>query len=308
MNIRQLEYFAAVSETLNFTQAAKRFYISQTAVTQQIKSLEQEINVTLFHRNKRHVELTPAGKVFLVTVRDILNSLDGAISRCQSIDQGMTGTLTLGIVRDYIDLALVDMLDAFCRQYPNISLHFIRDAVTPLYNRLLNHEADVIINIRFDKDTPESIQYLPLHEASIRVFMSNNHLLARKNSLSLQELTQENILLLDTQSRDGEDREQMLRDLGLDQPIPGSIHFTQDIETMYLVAAANQGVALAPDYAPTLQQFQDKIRIISLTTPKKCIKIAALWNKENDNPSLPYLLDMLKVVHPSERPEVRMAK
>lgn len=308
MNIRQLEYFAAVSETLNFTQAAKRFYISQTAVTQQIKSLEQEISVTLFHRNKRHVELTPAGKVFLVTVRDILNSLNGAITRCQSIDKGMTGTLTLGIVRDYIDLALVDILDNFCRQYPNVSLHFIRDAVTPLYNRLLNHEADVIINIKFDKDVPESIQYLPMHEASIRVFMSNSHLLARKNSLDIQELAQENILLLDTQSRDGEDREQMLRDLGLDYSIPGSIHFTQDIETMYLIAAANQGIALAPDYAPTLQQFQDKIRIIPLTTPKKCIEIAALWNGGNDNPSLPYLLDMLKTVHALERTEARIAR
>lgn len=65
MQIRQLEYFVAVAEQLNFTKAAKQFYISQTAVTLQIKALEEELGVVLFYRTNRKVELTPAGKTFL---------------------------------------------------------------------------------------------------------------------------------------------------------------------------------------------------------------------------------------------------
>ena len=55
MQIRQLEYFIAVSEYLNFTKAAKQYYISQTAVTLQIKALEEELGVKLFHRTNRKV-------------------------------------------------------------------------------------------------------------------------------------------------------------------------------------------------------------------------------------------------------------
>ncbi len=72
MNTKQLEYFISVAENLSFTKTAEKFYISQTAVTQQIKSLEEQINVTLFTRSKRHVELTPAGKVFLSEARTII--------------------------------------------------------------------------------------------------------------------------------------------------------------------------------------------------------------------------------------------
>ena len=65
MNSRQLEYFLAVAHELNFTKAAESMYVSQTAVTQQIKALEEQLGVSLFERTKKKVVLTPAGNVFL---------------------------------------------------------------------------------------------------------------------------------------------------------------------------------------------------------------------------------------------------
>ena len=63
MNLKQMEYFVAAAEQLNFTRAAKKCFISQTAMTLQIRSLEEKIGVPLFVRDKHHVELTAAGKV-----------------------------------------------------------------------------------------------------------------------------------------------------------------------------------------------------------------------------------------------------
>lgn len=60
MNLRQLEYFVSVAETSSFTKTADKFFISQTAVTQQIKALEEQLDVILPRRTKRHVELTPS--------------------------------------------------------------------------------------------------------------------------------------------------------------------------------------------------------------------------------------------------------
>ena len=82
MNLKQLEYFIAVAESLSFTKAAKKCYISQTAITLQIQSLEKRLGVSLFIRDKHHVELTAAGKVYLNEARAILIRAEEAGTYC----------------------------------------------------------------------------------------------------------------------------------------------------------------------------------------------------------------------------------
>lgn len=295
MNIRQLEYFIAVAETLNFTKAASRFYISQTAITQQIKVLEREINCTLFYRNKRHVELTPAGKVFLPSVREILRNLNTAIARCTSISTGITGTLIIGIVKDYVNVNFVDTLDRFCRVYPNISLHFIRQTVDTLYNLLLNNKVDIIINVKFHTEKYSNIQWKLLHRASLLAICSKNNSLANKTHLTVHELRQENLLLLDTQGNELDEKTQMLHNLALDTAISGTIYYNKDVETIFLMAAANQGIGLVPDYVPLLQQFSNKIRAIPIIDNEERVEVITAWNKENENPSLQWFLNILQI-------------
>ena len=74
MNRNQLKYFIAAAESRSFTKAAEQFYISQTAITQQMQLLEESLGCTLFDRSTRPVSLTPAGKIFLGEARAILDS------------------------------------------------------------------------------------------------------------------------------------------------------------------------------------------------------------------------------------------
>lgn len=78
MELRQVRYFVAVAETLNFRQASNRMHISQPSLSVQIKQLEDELGVTLLRRSKRHVEITRAGVVFLSAAREILLKLQQA--------------------------------------------------------------------------------------------------------------------------------------------------------------------------------------------------------------------------------------
>ena len=71
MNLNKLQYFLSVAECLNFTEAARRHYISQTAMSQQILALEQELGVTLFHRSHRQVTLTPAGTALVAEAQTL---------------------------------------------------------------------------------------------------------------------------------------------------------------------------------------------------------------------------------------------
>ena len=79
MELRHLRYFVAVAEELNFRRAAERLHVSQPPLSQQIKQLEEEINVQLFERTKRWVRLTSAGRLFLEYTRQVLAHVESAV-------------------------------------------------------------------------------------------------------------------------------------------------------------------------------------------------------------------------------------
>ena len=108
MNINQLKYFVAVAEQRSFTKAANQYYLSQTAVTQQVRALEESLGVQLLDRNSRPVSLTPAGAVFLKEAKAILVRMDTAVSRVKDASTGVVGTLRIGYTKGYERSSLSD--------------------------------------------------------------------------------------------------------------------------------------------------------------------------------------------------------
>jgi len=96
MELRHLRYFLAVAEELNVTRAAARIGIAQPPLTQQIKALEAELGVELFHRVGRRIELSSAGAVFLEETRAVLDRVAHATARAQRAGRGETGKLRVG--------------------------------------------------------------------------------------------------------------------------------------------------------------------------------------------------------------------
>ena len=97
MNINQLRYFLDAARLCNFTKAAEKNYISQSAITQQIKSLEQELETELFIRDKRKVELSPTGSVFIHEAEAILSRIVQAKEKVLSVSMGVSGIRYYGL-------------------------------------------------------------------------------------------------------------------------------------------------------------------------------------------------------------------
>lgn len=123
MNLRQLRYFVAVAEELHFGRAAVRLHISQPPLSQQIHNLEDFLGVTLFKREKKRIELTFAGQVFLDSARQLLEQSQWAIQTVRRAAKGEVGTLVIGYASSIPFTGLVGrVVREFRRQRPDVEL------------------------------------------------------------------------------------------------------------------------------------------------------------------------------------------
>jgi DNA-binding transcriptional LysR family regulator len=126
MELRHLRYFLAVAEELHFGRAAARLRISQPPLSQQIQRLERELETPLFHRTKRRVELTNAGRVFLEEARALVAQAEQAAGNAQRASRGELGQLLVGsaLWADLLNGASIIRL--FARRYPDVEIE-LRD-------------------------------------------------------------------------------------------------------------------------------------------------------------------------------------
>src|SRR5262245_37118153 len=118
MDLRQLKYFVAVAEELHFTRAAKRLRVAQPPLSRQIRQLEQELNVHLFQRTKRKVELTQVGALFLPEALKILKQVELATLVAQRAARGEIGLLHVATTSALPFMGLLPkVLHAYRRQF-----------------------------------------------------------------------------------------------------------------------------------------------------------------------------------------------
>jgi DNA-binding transcriptional LysR family regulator len=142
MELRQLRYFVAVAEELNFRRAAERLRVAQPAVSAQIKSLEGKLGVRLFERTTRSVLLTPAGRVFLAEARSVLGAASQAEQSAHKAHHGIVGTLRLGVIAPATSPRLAKVLRHFHQSFPGVQLALFELTSAEQLRRLRAGELD----------------------------------------------------------------------------------------------------------------------------------------------------------------------
>ena len=128
MELRHLEYFVAVAADQNFSRAAQRIHVAQSALSASVGKLEKELGVPLFDRSKRQIELTAAGEVFLDHAREVLHAAHRAQSSVDDYRGQLTGTVTLGTLMSWGTLNLPAALQRFRRLNPRVTLRLRQSA------------------------------------------------------------------------------------------------------------------------------------------------------------------------------------
>lgn len=293
MHLNQLRYFVSVASYRSFTKAADCHYITQTAITQQIKALEDSLGMQLINRQKRPIELTPAGNVFYQEAKAILARVDEAVVRTQEASTGAVGIIRIGYEKGYERSDLSDRLRAFHRAYPNILFTCVREDTDGLAEKLLTNEFDVIFawdstNLRSNEDIAWRLDM----RSRLCVALYAGHPFASRKSLRREDLRDETILYM-SPSGSGDSfgdayYMQLYEKAGYK---PKILIKSNDIESLLIMVAAEEGIAILPAYSVAKLTNADHLIFLPMHAADEHEDIFMLWKHKHQNAALQCFLD-----------------
>ena len=256
MNTMQLICFLTVAETLSFARAAEQLHVTQPAVTQQIHSLESELNLKLFRRTTRTVELTQEGLVFLGDAKAMVEIYQRAKKRSESAVVDTRESFVIGCHSNNDLLSLTPILERMREQLPNLYPIFRVVPFQHLYQRLSEEAVDVVVAFR-ESGLKKAIHYQELAKVPVAGIAKDRSFFASKDRLCLSDLKEGPFIALDPQKCPEEYRRLLHR--VLEDRSPVHVYFCDSMEAAVALAKAGYGVAMLPDFFqeryPALRYF-----------------------------------------------------
>ena len=275
MNTRALKYLVTLADVRHFGKAAELCFVSQPTLSTQIRKLEEELGVQLVERLPRKVMLTRVGEEVVQRCRSILSELDAMKAIARRSRDPHSGLLRLGIFPSLAPYFLPHVIPTIRRQFPELALRLFEEKTEKILAMLIQGRLDA--GLLALPAGGEQIVSRKLFEEPFVVAMPEGHALSRRRSLSLSDLQDQELLLLE----DGH----CLRDQALEVCQLADAHEQLDfhatsMETLLQMVAANTGITLLPTLAtkPPVSPTENLvIRPFKGNAPKR--SIAMVWRK-----------------------------
>lgn len=200
MELRQLKYFVGVADTGSFSETSRKLYVSQSAISQQIKMLEDELNAQLFIRQHNNVALTENGATLYPLAKQILANMEECHTRMKELKDLLCGELSIGLTYSLESYMRGSMLE-FMRRYPKVRVNAHYKNLPELLRMLRNEEIDMMLSM-MPASPHEFIDSIPLTEYRLAAVMNRQHTLARKSSITFHDLLPHKLILPEKGLRD----------------------------------------------------------------------------------------------------------
>ena len=290
-DLRHIKAFLAAARIGNFTRAAVETHISQSAFTVQIRQLEDALGVRLFDRGKRRVVLTSAGRDLLAPLEQVIVEVESIVSRTRELSGLRRGIVRIAVLPSVAACFLPEALRRFTHEHPGIVVQ-IRDLVgARVLEAVRNDEVDVGIGSRIRAD--REIQIRPLLVDRLSAFVRKDHALARRQSVTLNEVAESPLIVTGKESSAREVLERSVKR----EKLPLNIAW----ETNYMTTAlglvrAGLGVAILPDSAVILENTA-QIRRVVIARPALLRRIEIIQRKERTlSPAAMKLVEILNTI------------
>ena len=277
MLFRQMKYFISVVECSSFTEAAEQCYISQSAISQQIRSLEKELGVELIHRENRRFTLTPAGEYFYEQSKGILNEVEDIRRETFRIGKDKELELKIGYLRCYSGQELHQAVAEFSSLYPEVSIHIVNGTHEELYDLLRFGGADLVLT---DQRRAFSDKYanFQLLKCGCYAELSVRSPLAEQESVTMEELKRQACILISSREQQNIEEDYYKNTLGFG----GRFLFAENMEEGRLMVAGNRGF-LPVERVGTLPPCRTGVKRLPVMEQGQQLKrnYCLFWVKEN---------------------------
>lgn len=201
MTMQQLIGFVSVSETRNYSQSAKKLYLTQPALSNQIKSLEEELGYKLFKRTSNGIELTEAGETFLVEAQYMISHYEKAKKNLYFTHKLGQQKLHMGYSDYDIWRPFVPILSELKSMYPELQMDVKKNDRKDLLDALKDEELDFVVTYMLDEEQDSSVEFKSLFSThdnfSLMLAVQQDHPLAKKDSVSIYDLHENDVLWID---------------------------------------------------------------------------------------------------------------
>ena len=303
MELRHLRYFVAVAEELSFRRAAHRLHVSHPALSQQIHDLENELALKLFERNSRGVELTEAGRAFLLGGRRVLAAAKQAIAQTQEAAKGERGRLVIGSIGFLTSSFLPIALGRFREQRPLVEATALHMSNRAQVEAVLN--GSIMLGIGFygyvlEEDEQEQVSTRLLLRSPVGIGCSKHRRLPKRAVPKLRDFRYDKFISFDPEY--GSTYEQWIRGLcrrfGRFEPEFEAI--ADSLESLVSMIAAGRGVFAGPEIA--IRGRTAAIDFYLLTEFESEFELFAIWKKQSQiDPTISKFIEVLQeAIKPAE--------
>lgn len=277
MELQQLRYVVALAEERNFTRAAERCSVVQSALSHQIKALETEVGVALFARTSRRVNLTTAGEAFLASARASLDAAERAAADAAAAVGDIRGTLTIGAIPTVTALDLPATLGDFHRAHPSVRVTVRSGASDDFITAIADGRLDLAVLGVSESAPPVRVETRELARERLVAVVSTRHRLAHRQRLRLRDLAHETFVDFPAQTPGRAQSDLAFRTTD----VPRDVAF-ETMSTDLILGLVRQNLAvalLAPDVA-----LGEDLRLIPVTDGPTRVQYLA-WSSFNPSPA-----------------------
>jgi DNA-binding transcriptional LysR family regulator len=289
MDVRQLEFFVAVADELNFTRAAQRVQAVQSTVSAGVRALERELRVDLFDRSTRHVTLTDAGTALLVEARAAIDAADRMRAYAGAPPEQLRGRVRVGLLTNMQALDAPAVLGEFRRRHPlvDMRLRFSPSGSVGLIEDIRRGRLDIAFAGRPEGEAPD-LEAAQVAEFPFVAILPREHRLADAKSVALTSLLEEPFV--DGLPGFGNRRlvDAALRRTGHSRQVSTE---TPDLALAPDLVAAGLGVAVLPAMA---EVTDPRVVAVPVARPRLTLVVDAIRLRERRSPAVTALFDLVR--------------
>lgn len=265
MTIIQLKYAIKLSEIKSFSRVSQQLFITQPTLSEQIKKLEEELGTDLFVRNRKRIELTPAGIEFVEYARKVVFYFDQLSNAVGKYCDLLKGTLRIGLLWSFGYTQISDVIRKFTLDYPGINVEYYIDGSNSLVQKLKDRELDVAFITGYEREISMSQLQIKLFSSSKMFALVNcSHPYAQLKEISFSDLNNQSILMV-SQSSNLYPEFKKLFDLYVhDAHIVG---YNSQTDVCYQVAQNNLALSFTSEEAFSSFPSNAEVKAIKLINP-----------------------------------------